>query len=260
MRPGSLLLLICVLLEDARHSTAAPFQNLDFEQANTNNVAFDPQLGAWVGPIGDLLPGWRVTVSFPPVPPVNLGSTNSLSVIPMNSYIFSTEGDDVVLTTGDPVQGVVPPKTGNYSLFLSAGFPNTTITLSQTAEVPPEATELVLNGALGLATSIGGPFSVSLGGVPLHTDGQLHFDGPHYLLSGFAGETEALAIELNGWQLRLDSLSFVPEPSTLTLCTLGCALAYWQIRPSRRTRSEGLTLNLESSRSPRKPAKSRPRV
>jgi hypothetical protein len=200
------------------NSTAAPFQNLDFEAANTNTVAFDPQLGASVAPIRDLLPGWQVTVSTAQGPPLGFGFTNSLTVLPLNSQIFAAEGNDVMVTTNDPLLGTLPPKTGNYSLFMQAQ--TATISLSQTGDVPAGATELVLNGAITLARAIPGEFQVSMNGVPLQPDNQLNSDVLHYFVTPFAGKTVTLEVEINGWQVRLDSVAFVPEASPLVIWIL----------------------------------------
>jgi hypothetical protein len=62
------LRLMAVLLVGTgpRSLVADAFRNLDFEQANTNSLSYNPGENVTIGPIGDLLPGWQVVVSRGP--------------------------------------------------------------------------------------------------------------------------------------------------------------------------------------------------
>jgi hypothetical protein len=100
-------------------STAAPFQNLDFEQANTNSIFTDSGIGAVVGPIQDLLPGWSIEESgldFFGVP-----TTNSIQ------YLFFRSPQQLPLGTWESLSDIdlMPtfPKTGNYTKTVAQANP-----------------------------------------------------------------------------------------------------------------------------------------
>src|SRR4030095_7179667 len=53
----ALLFPLCIFI--SLTTEGAPFQNLGFDEATTNNVSFNPEIpGTGVGPISELLPGW----------------------------------------------------------------------------------------------------------------------------------------------------------------------------------------------------------
>ena len=62
----ALHIVLCCWLTTLLHAGAAPFQNLDFEAANTNNVV---SLGVdgFAGTTCDLLPSWQFV--YPPLDP-----------------------------------------------------------------------------------------------------------------------------------------------------------------------------------------------
>ena len=57
MKPGLFILSWAALSISA---TAAPFQNLRFDNANTDNVLYDRGKFSGVGTTTDLLPGWQL--------------------------------------------------------------------------------------------------------------------------------------------------------------------------------------------------------
>ena len=125
---------VVLFLFTVANSTAAPFQNLDFEKANTNTLSYDPNSGVGSGPIQDLLPGWHVIVTLPAF---NLGtysfpgSTNLLKSLNFDSSFF--DSPNIALNDYDPLDESVP-RTGIYSLSISPG--QGAITLTQQADLP----------------------------------------------------------------------------------------------------------------------------
>lgn len=96
-------LLLFLVVSASTSVVAAPFQNLNFEQANTNSVGFSNPLAPLdlFGPSTDLLPGWQMS-----------RGTNLLTSIGFNriSLAFVDIGG-VSLNSQDPIEG-------KFSLFV----------------------------------------------------------------------------------------------------------------------------------------------
>jgi hypothetical protein len=198
---------------------AGPFQNFDFEQANTNRLSYDPSSGAYSGSIQDLLPGWRIeniliaqSNAWPPIQ----SSTNLLDSLWFRSAPGLLEST-ATLTAGEVYPSL--PKVGTYSLLLSTcncWLFDTYFSLSQRGDVPPDATTLKLDGVFGWGggNSVG---QATMNGVPLQGSPITGWD-----VSPFAGQNVELTFtQFPGWSSRIDGLEFVPEPSTWALVVLG---------------------------------------
>ncbi len=183
------------------NSAAAPFQNLDFEQANTNHLSSDASTGVTLGPINELLPGWQVVLSRPTGIGQFPGYTNSLQFLTFNSEYF--DAPNVVLTDRN-WSDVGPPRVGIYSLNISPA--QATVTLIQRGDVPLDAEGF---RSFGIAAGIPNSF-VSMNGVPLQ------FNGAGLDVSPYLGQNVELRItyEQGSSFFRTDGFSFylVPEP------------------------------------------------
>jgi hypothetical protein len=214
-------LLICCLSVGA---SGAPFQNLSFDDADTNSVTRGGG-GLTEAPVPDLLPGWQISNSRASFEWMNYNSRPPgfgwVSLLPPENF-------------GHPPY----PVFGRYSVALEPlgpGFESgNPITLRQRAEVPHDARELrfVNWGAL---------FDLRLNGslTPVTYYHQEYLPNPfvrdpEYLtrfasvdISGFAGQTVEISFDafyrggrpsIHG----LDSIEFVvPEPATWLLLGLG---------------------------------------
>ena len=206
-------------------SRAAAFQNLDFDQANTNNVV--PYQGGQfggTGAVGDLLPGWKLYAS---------GATNVIQ----ETTMFFNGGLPGVGSYGWAALGSVnqnlpsrvfhsPP----YSLSLEPAFE---IDLVQVGHVPADVRSIRF-------ISSGNVFSLQMSGTPVPlTYSQLYpgyNESPTYQavgdISAFAGGTFEMRLivgNLHGG--TIDSIEFisVPEPSTGILLLLGGGMV-WTVR------------------------------
>lgn len=195
-------------------AATAPFQNLDFEQANTNRLSYDPSSQTYSGSIQDLLPGWQLQVAYLPKPSLFPGQTNAVDSLYFNSAppLF---GSAAVLTDSTNVYPSFP-KSGTYSLLLTTGLGESLYTLSQRGEVPADATTLKLEGVFGWmgGQTVG---QATMDGIPLAGSAETGWD-----VSPFAGQNVQLAFTQNpGWANRIDGLEFVPEPSGSVLLVVG---------------------------------------
>lgn len=210
-------------------AAAAPFANLDFEDAN---------------PPGDVLPNWSVNNLGPIFDLVCLGSS-CVSVHDM---------------------GAPAPLEGSFSVFLQGGtsgdsgeLPLIGASISQTGDVPNTAKSIRMLSTTGGVSS--DPLTsfenlrVSLDGmniplITLETAGDLVTVGAN--IAAFAGTTAELTIstavpEMDGPELWawVDAVSFsslpVPEPSGLVLGALGTTILLQTARRrsvTRRSRSD----------------------
>jgi hypothetical protein len=208
---------------------AAPFQNLDFEQANTNRLSYDPTLGASSGSVQDLLPGWRlesILIAHPNAFPPIQSSTNLLDSLWFRSAPGLLE-TTATLTDGEVFPTL--PKTGTYSLLLGTfhgSLFDSYLSLSQRGEVPPDATTLKLDGVFAWVggNSVG---QVTMNGVSLPGSPITGWD-----ISAFAGQTVELTFtQFPDWSSRIDGLAFVPEPSTWVLSLLGLGGIFFLCQP-----------------------------
>ncbi|MCL5098228.1 MAG: hypothetical protein M1608_12015 [Candidatus Omnitrophica bacterium] len=220
--------IVALFLISAVCAGAAPFQNLGFDEAVTNNlVPTDPRerpiYGDGLGPPEEMMPGWHMFLG-----------TNSISSIGLNltppGYGYAT-----LISANPPQLGFVLPVEGLYSLDMLPG--SHPITLLQIGEIPTGSKSIQF-------LSYGSPVQLEVSGslVPLFYT-PLPFDPriPDYNqpsiamgdISPFAGqnvELKFIAIsEFNQNPYHgLDSISFsplaIPEPAGVALLSIGLLL------------------------------------
>lgn len=200
-------------------SLAAPFQNLDFDEANTNNVVATP--GApfdLFGPTSEMLPHWTL-----------LAPTESAGEVGLNTFLA---GPGYVTLVQQELRGHLPVE-GKYSLYVMPGSRfdlNLAQSVAQIGEIPPEANSIEF-------LSYEERFEVRVNDVPiaLQYERLVNPDEPLMPVArvfgdirSFAGQT--VELKFTAPQTRrsgygLDSISFspkiVPEPSTWVLFGLG---------------------------------------
>src|ERR1051326_987450 len=205
----------------------APFQNFDFEQANTNHLSYDSSSRTYSGSIQDLLPSWQLQVAYLPKPSFFPGQTNLVDSLFFNSAPPLLESTAV--RTDDNVYPF-RPKPATYSLFLTTAFGDSLYTLSQRGDVPADATTLKLDGVFGWS---GGqsPGQATMDGILLVGSAFTGWD-----VSPFAGQNVELAFTQNpGWVSRIDGLEFVPEPSGSVLLAVGIVTLYIVLHRRRQS-------------------------
>lgn len=199
-------------------AAAAPFQNLGFDSANTNNpVEVFPEGWAW-GQSKDLLPGWQTSGGFGAAGLIGVNASP-----PGNGYISLYSPNATSW-----------PSEGSFSLAFIP-FTGESHTVSQTGDIPVDARALhFLSFDLHVTLSLNGqavplvyvPRSIiRLGGQVIGEVNDVYAD-----ISSFAGQTVNLSFStlpaLSPMRVSgLDSITFiVPEPSVLTLLAVGTLL------------------------------------
>jgi len=205
---------------------ASPFQNLNFDSANTNNLVGDPPLGQ-AGTTADLLPGWQL-------------SAEGLGILPTTGFNYSPLGLGYA-TLVSPSFVDSYPVVGAYSLAM---LPRYTVTgtfvpfsLSQTGDVPVDTRSIRF-------LSYGSPVRLTANGslidltyTPVASQPGWNPSVPVYEavgdLSAFAGLNVDLTFTgilppnyqgfavLNGLDEITLSTIPVPEPSTVAVFALG---------------------------------------
>lgn len=207
-----LLYLGSVLILSTVSASAAPFQNLGFEEANTNSTFLqavgDVLIG--YGPIADLIPGWQV-----------LDGTTPRSLAGYNANLESPIGSAAIIT-----REVALPTfqlDGNYGVSLQTSSGGNPISLLQRGDVPADAQILTYHQDAG---GIAQDFVLSINGTELIQGGTL-FD-PVFDISTFAGQNVELRLTVSGQRgfspnsAFIDSITFVvPEPAPLSLSFVG---------------------------------------
>ncbi len=225
-----LLCLTCGILPTA----AQPFQNLGFDDANTNNVT--PAGGSgYHGPTSELLPGWQE----------NFGSIMGLNLFPVGGTMYDTlVTSNGTFTPYNNLSDLGYPVSGLYHLQLGIWNPTGPFLpyiLSQVGDVPADARSIHF-------FTYGSPFELSVNGslvpliynylpnntpAPVFTVATVAAD-----ISAFAGQT----VELKFTTLNdpgivyktygLDGIFFstqvVPEPGVFSLLALGSLLLGWR--------------------------------
>lgn len=215
---GNFILLITTM---AASLSAAPFENLDFEKANTNSLTplelrFSP--GAGFGTSTDLLPGWQL---FKGNREITLMSFNG-------SFWFGPTLQSIVDRNYN--EGT-PAFEGRYSLLLTRGYGfegDEFYHLTQRGDIPFDAQFLSF-------TYVGRPFQVTINGEDISPHDSWPAFRPTTILtdiSRMAGQNVELAFRTNperwagvlgsGDVSQLDAIVFVvPEPSPAVLMVIG---------------------------------------
>ncbi|MBI3416546.1 MAG: PEP-CTERM sorting domain-containing protein [Verrucomicrobia bacterium] len=217
----SIILLGAFLTETG---LAAPFQNLGFDEANTNSVRFQGRF-----PTSDLLPGWQLFQG-------NVLQTNILYNGALE-FNYAT----IVDRSGTGIYGT-SFTLGAYSLVLNDFADHFNLfTLVQRGDVPSDARFLSY-------TFAGSPFQVTINGqnlLPAVQNGAVNpieilidvskYAGQNVQLT-FSGAAGVFAPNDPAGLRWLDNIQFeVPEPGTVTLFGLGgCALLAAGLRRRRR--------------------------
>ncbi len=221
---------------------AAVFQNLNFENANTNTIT-DLGFGAHYGPIADLMPGWTL-----------LRGSNTVTQVGFNNVPPGAG----FATIFSPAFVGHAPVIGQYSFAM---FPLYDVrshiilipfTLSQSGDLPAEVKQIRF-------LSHGGPVELDVNDSPISltytpVPVQPGWNGaiPVYEAEGDISPYAGLTVELKFTTLLtpdylgatgLDEITFssVPEPGPVTLLAAGlAALALFRITPGSRRRRSAL--------------------
>lgn len=199
------------------------FQNLDFEA-----VALPTPIPFPFMPTSNALPGWAASPYGMSGPVVQTGSV----------LYNSQELDASAVGVWGP-GGAYQPLQGSYSVRLAGstdGANPASASISQSGQIPENAQSLVffskpvtdIPGAF-----VGEPiFEVTFSGqaIPLVQIGStVEYDIMSGDISGFAGQTGVLLFTAPrnhvGW---LDNIQIVPEPSSLSLFSMGVLLVGWR--------------------------------
>jgi hypothetical protein len=205
-------------------SHAAPFQNLGFDEANTNRVV--PQSSSsfrGIGTTEDLLPGWQLSKGSEPQATLGLnldllgpGYATLISADQSDTYDFPVAGKYALYLVGSP---------GNQEPF----------SISQRGDIPADARVLTFNySGYGFLAEVNGQNL-----RPTYLSGTMQaFD-----ISSFQGQTVDLTLTALGPLMPtqsgssyIDSIAFtVPEPSTVVLLAGGIIGLLWlqQLRGPR---------------------------
>ncbi len=204
-----------ILVLSAVWASAASFQNLGFDLANTNTLTAQPGTPLrGTGPTTDLLPGWELFKGSTPQ------ATLGLNLNPLTLGYATLISADQSQYFGFPVEEA-------YALHLvgSAGNQDPW-TLSQRGDIPNDAQLLSYRYS-------GYPFLLSLNGTPLQPVTQTA-NSQAFDISRFAGQTVDLTFTALGPAMPtqagasyIDSITFaVPENSPIALLPLGL-LVLW---------------------------------
>ena len=199
------ILVVVVVAMQSWAVCAAPFQNLGFDEANTNTTQFfipsDPSLPRpeGVGPPEDLVPGWQL-----------ISGTNPVSFVGYNLAVTNVSWFS--LTS----KGLAPDRVeGLYALhltFLGATGPGVMV-LRQRGDVPADAKTLTFRHD---------PFDeyiVTADGNRLLPSSPEPSQSPEMTsldISAFAGKNVELVFDLAGDIGMIDSIAFAASPLQFT--------------------------------------------
>jgi hypothetical protein len=226
--PRKLLRLLPIILVVAT-AKGAPFQNMNFESANTNSLMPFPGFGFdYGGPTSDLLPGWQLFLGTQMVTSIGFN---------LSDDAYGRVGATMVSSEPPYWPPFGAPIEGKYSVafrvgIVGGGFEQWSIV--QQGDVPPDARFLEFRyGEL--------PFAVSVNGVNLSPS--FFPIIPRVDVSQFAGQTVELRLTTapgifgSGGDHILDAITFVvPEPSVLTLLGVGSCVWVGAVLAKRRRR------------------------
>jgi len=240
VKPIAVILIGWTLSEPG---SAAPFQNLGFEEARTNGLTFFSQnihsFGyprAGFGTTVDLLPGWRL---------LSESSSEKRELATMGFNFPSGLGQEIppglasftsIIDEGYPGWGSIEGYTLDFfrdpSDFSKGGMPHFSIV--QLGDVPLHAVYLTFRSRLNY-------FAASIDGVDLPSNVDYFATGYFWAdVSQYAGRTVELKFRTydpflpRTGHYELDSISFaIPEPSTTPLIALGLGIIGWRWRRRR---------------------------
>ena len=199
MGPKTALLAGLLLLAAASaRVTAAPFVNLDFEQATV-----PPGTGATIA-ASSAFPGWTPRI----------GTSVQSSV----NYNYPGIGESAVVLYDDWILGATAVLDGQYSALLIPTQASNSASLAQSGDVPGDTKSLLIRGAQNRPAPV-----VTLNGTPIALvvvdPSSTIFEPVVYGgdIAAFAGETAEMRISSGASILAADSIVFsptaVPEPS-----------------------------------------------
>jgi hypothetical protein len=203
------LCFVGCILAAAQVLDAAPFQNLGFDDANTNNLVN----GIWGAP-EDLLTGWTISPSQKAI------GVNAITI--GSGYVSLWSGNGI---------GSIPPAEGRFLLDFDGppGFAEQW-TLSQTADIPIEARAIhFISSDAHVSLTLNGA-DVPLVYVPRRINLISELNDVYGDISAFAGQTVDMAfttsITVGRLDAGLDSIAFVvPEPAPWALLVLAGIVA-----------------------------------
>ena len=197
-------------------SNAAPFQNLDFEEANTNRLSTDPNSSLVFGSTADLVPGWQIESSLIATEgslfPIQ-SRTNQLDSVWFRSAPQLLETTATLTESSDIFSSI--PKVGTYSLLLGtchcSGF-ESYLSLIQRGDVPASAALLTMDGVIGWTGGSTYP-EVTINGISSERVSTLS-GSPVWNASAFGGQNVELKFTINpGWSARVDGFRFMFRPA-----------------------------------------------
>lgn len=224
------IIIPIVLFTFATSGSSQGFVNLDFESANVSG--YSPNSSDV--PVSDALPGWTAYYS-------NSGG----SILASEVWYDGISLGGSMISIIDANAGSFAPIQGTYSAFLFGGGSVSSLysaSISQTGVVPVGTETLLFDAYVS-----GASFEVTLGGQTI-TMTPLQVFPDYTLYSGsipanLVGRSETLtfteppATASQPSMFELDDIQFsssaVPEPSTLSLSTLGVFFLAWQLRRKR---------------------------
>lgn len=240
-------LLAFISVAGSVHLECAPFINLDFELANTNNAQMEVRelqyfFGTGHFPFGtgtasDLLPGWTVFSDGA------IGGNVAIG----NGFIDNVDPSRVQSHAALKIQGDYystdtrgAPPEGRYALIMDNSRrvfeENASVFISQFGDVPVDAQWLTYS-----ALNVAFPY-IAINGSIIEDEfvpGAEDFTKRRLDISPWAGQTVRLEFGLDHDQgVVIDSIAFVvPEPGTWALLGLGgCALLLTAWRTRRGSR------------------------
>jgi hypothetical protein len=219
-------LLCCLVVPLAVWSAfSEPFQNLGFDDANTNRLVISPS-GALAGTLQDALPGWQLAYGTVPVDEIYLNArTGLVSVALLDENAFGA-------SARFPAEGRFA--LGFYHVGVGPTGPLPPLRLTQTGDIPADARTLhfVVISFPNLTLNINGN-RLDLTYVERPPGKFVSVFDVYADVTPYAGKPAQIEFLNPGDDLfgltSLDSISFIPEPGTRPLFVVGLAVLVWAI-------------------------------